>query len=426
METTDDALQPRAQLNMLPDELKTYIARLCADQDVALREALIDAEKRFAGCYPQCTDIYGYRLKVQSSLGALYQTSKEWQKITAPHRFRVRRAVTRVEGPRRADTAVPPRQRLNYRQLCDERFLFDYAHRVGGFVVSLDLTTAATINGFVHLAGAVSLLPNLKQIKVDNYKQVFKTARDPGPHPRSHSAYVMDSAEAAVGRLLNAATDVSMTVADLDQVLQRLSLDARGRLQRLSVQVTTEAFGRLIPLLRTTPRLQFFELRLTGNNTDLTEVVLDALLDNHKRTDKGATVLPALRALKLEYPDISRTVLAFAELFAPTLESLELHIRDYDEDFEVAKLEEPIGFVKEFPALTALTLTGDVEALQGPLASISDDLFPFLKHLRYLPNVFGPHQPCRQGEPTLTQTIPETRSIASRFTTSSVRSTRRE
>lgn len=90
METTDEALQPRAQLNTLPDELKAYIACLCAEQDDAIREAFADLSRRFTAKHPLSSEIQEYKSKLRSSIGALYGTSKKWQQIAAQYRFQVR------------------------------------------------------------------------------------------------------------------------------------------------------------------------------------------------------------------------------------------------------------------------------------------------------------------------------------------------
>lgn len=96
METTDEAPQLRAQLNMLPDELKAYIARLCAEQDDAIREVFADLSRRFAAKHPLSSEIQEYKSKLRSSIGALYGTSKRWQQIAAPYRFQVRLVFIRV------------------------------------------------------------------------------------------------------------------------------------------------------------------------------------------------------------------------------------------------------------------------------------------------------------------------------------------
>lgn len=89
MQKADDAVQPRAQLNTLPDELKAYIARLCAEQDVAVRKALVDCHERFQEFHPPASDVDAYLSQVKCSVGALYGTSKGWQKVAAPYRFQV-------------------------------------------------------------------------------------------------------------------------------------------------------------------------------------------------------------------------------------------------------------------------------------------------------------------------------------------------
>jgi hypothetical protein len=96
METPDDALQPCAQLNTLPDELKAYIARLCAEQDDAVREAFADLSRRFTAKHPLSSDIQGFKSKLKSSIGALYGTSKRWQQIAAQYRFQVRLVFIRI------------------------------------------------------------------------------------------------------------------------------------------------------------------------------------------------------------------------------------------------------------------------------------------------------------------------------------------
>lgn len=205
-------------------------------------------------------------------------------------------------------------------------------------------------------------------------------------------------------RLLNMAVDVSVVVTTLDQIPRHLSSVALDQLRRLSVEVTTASFRNLIPLLLTTPNLETLELCLKGH-ADQTDAVLDALLDEYDAQFDGTTVLPRLRSLKLEYPDISGAILALAELFAPTLKNLELRFKEYSQFFSVAKPKESTGFVEEFSALTDLTLSGSIDALRGPLASISDHLFPALTHLRYLPDSVAPYVARRPGEPKIKKLV---------------------
>ncbi|GAA5991859.1 hypothetical protein JCM10908_002240 [Rhodotorula pacifica] len=149
--STESVLQPRAQLSSLPDEIKAHIARMCAEQDEAIRAAMEETAERFGGYEEPYSAIQSHRRMSGHSLGSLYQTSKEWRDFAAPHRFK----------------------HLNWRMLCNERFRFDYVHRFGRFFVSLDTTPASHIDGFIHLAEVISLLPNITRIKVGDYERLF-------------------------------------------------------------------------------------------------------------------------------------------------------------------------------------------------------------------------------------------------------------
>ncbi|KWU43299.1 hypothetical protein RHOSPDRAFT_35171 [Rhodotorula sp. JG-1b] len=270
--------------------------------------------------------------------------------IAAPHRFR----------------------HLSWTQLCDERFRFEYAARLGRFFVSLDLTPGNYIDGYIHLAGALPLLPNLTRIRVTNYEGVFEVAQNRGHYHRSNSTYAVDLAKAADVKLLNTALDVSMVVAELDQVSERISAAALSRLERLSVEITTESFGGLIPFLISTPNLQSLELRLSGDAEE-TEVILNDLLTAYYEESQDIDiVLPSLVSLKLDYPDA--------------------------EGYQPVRPEEPVVFTESFPVLTNLTLSGDIDALPGAQASGSDGLFPALRHLSHLPSVIVPYRPRRPDE----------------------------
>lgn len=277
-------------------------------------------------------------------------------------------------------------------------------HRFGHLFVALDLTPAPTPGDYVQLASVISLLPNLVRIKVGNYEETLALAQAQQHYRNSPSTYAIDAAKAAVVRLLNTAIDVAVVVTTLDQIASQLSLVALERLRRLSVEVTTASFRNLISLLLTTPNLETLELCLKGH-ADQTDAVLDALLDEYDAQFDGTAVLPHLRSLKLKYPDISGAILALAELFAPTLKNLELRIENYSQSFSVAKPKEPTGFVEEISALTDLTLSGSIDALRGPLASISDCLFPALTHLRYLPDSVTAYAARRPGEPKIKKLV---------------------
>lgn len=277
-------------------------------------------------------------------------------------------------------------------------------HRFGHLFVALDLTPAPTTADYIHLASVISLLPNLVRIKVGNYEETLALAQAQQHYRNSPSTYAIDAAKAAVVRLLNTAIDVAVVVTTLDQIASQLSSVALERLRRLSVEVTTASFRNLISLLLTTPNLETLELCLKGH-ADQTDAVLDALLDEYDAQFDGTAVLPRLRSLKLKYPDISGAILALAKLFAPTLKNLELRIENYSQSFSVAKPKEPTGLVEEFSALTDLTLSGSIDVLHGPLASVSDRLFSALTHLRYLPDSFTAYAARRTGEPKIKKLV---------------------
>ncbi|GAA5863385.1 hypothetical protein JCM3774_005274 [Rhodotorula dairenensis] len=362
MQTNKGAVQPRAQLSTLPDELKTYIARLCAEQDEAIRNALADVRKRYGGGIGRKV-LAEYVSEKESTVSGLYGTSKAWRKLVTPYRFKC----------------------LTGKQLNNERFRFDYVHKYGRFFTSLDLTASVGVYSYVHLAGVISLLPNIVRVEVSDYDYALNGARSTELRGSSLTPYALESARAAVERVLDAAIDITMITHSPDP-LSHLGPPALDRLDRLSLDMTDPDLTELIAVLPSMRKLRVLELRL-HDDVNSVDMYFDTALSKFWEDHRDTSVLPQLRTLKLEYPDISRTLLEFAELFAASLEDLSVHAVHYGFDFEVAARTSTTGFCEAFPALTNLTLSGDIDSLRGPLASISDDNFPALQHLRYLPNL---------------------------------------
>ncbi|GAA5991857.1 hypothetical protein JCM10908_002239 [Rhodotorula pacifica] len=191
-----------------------------------------------------------------------------------------------------------------------------------------------------------------------------------------------------------------MKVSDPVAVLNKLNSDTLGRLGALSLDITGAWLDDLFSLLENTPHLHSLQLSFLGDPNE-TEIELETALNDLNAYEEDCPVLPKLHYLKVTYPDISRTILDFVEVFSLQLERLDMHVKAYNLDFAVAGAAGGTGFKSAFPALTELTLSGNIDALRGPLASISDDAFPSLQDLRYLPDHNRAYSARRPTEPKI-------------------------
>ncbi|BGP44030.1 hypothetical protein JCM10450v2_008247 [Rhodotorula kratochvilovae] len=86
---------PRAQLDHLPTELKSQIARMCAAQD----EAIVEWTAKFEVMHSDGSDELEYmRDMYGTSLGTLFCLSRGWAQIAAPFRFETLKA-SRIHHP---------------------------------------------------------------------------------------------------------------------------------------------------------------------------------------------------------------------------------------------------------------------------------------------------------------------------------------
>ncbi|GAA5991855.1 hypothetical protein JCM10908_002238 [Rhodotorula pacifica] len=369
---------PHTPLGTLPDEIKSYIARVCAQQDAAVREAFEDASKRFATGDRLTLDNIARAQKAEtSSLGTLFQVSKEWARLAAPFRFRT----------------------LTVKKMNDERFRLGVLHLRGHNLVEVDLT-GATPNDLVTFAGIYPLLPAIKRVKVDEYMLKLQHF--------SLTDYARMCAAKSIRNLLDSAVHVTFSMSDPLEAfahLDEVSLDQADSLC-LELRCSAKLSSCLWRTFELVPKLSRLELSLKGDfdevDSNLFQDVVDSMADAYTFHRSALDYRPPLTSLVLKVPDISPAVLQFASSFARTLQSLSVEVEHYDPTFLTDALDGPVGFIGTFERLTSLTLRGDLNALRGPLGSITDRRFPALKELHYLPYSYNtPISPRRPGEPAI-------------------------
>ncbi|POY73808.1 hypothetical protein BMF94_3349 [Rhodotorula taiwanensis] len=336
-----DAEQPstparrRVDLNCLPANVKTHIARLCAKQDRALKDGLSFLHQTERGTLADLIASFE-RDKRGASIRGLYCASKEWSSIAAPFRF----------------------NSLDVKGLRSPVFQMRLAHTHGQHFREVKLL-GAKLCDFIILAPLLPFLPNVTKIWVSDFRPAALRLLDPIELDERELTHL----ETTITAILTRAEHIVAHVNATDVLPTLVPEAARSRLLRLSVILSDaaacSAFFDLLPSL----------------------------------------ALPPLRVLEVASPDVAPSLLDFMSLFAPTLEQIFFKAASYSLSFRPQIPTGSTSFVGPFPKLATLSLFGDAAALEGPLGGICDDNMPLLKTLVYFPDRLPAQPERRAGEP---------------------------
>ncbi|GAA5912045.1 hypothetical protein JCM8208_006467 [Rhodotorula glutinis] len=344
--STSSSLPPRASINVLPRELKQYIAQLCADDDDASTSRYWKLQSQLFNCdnhdhsnevdsdddsdgdsgglhsFDRAVVKLQEATKPARSSTMLFQLSKEWADIAAPHRFKTFFAW-RTVGSR-------PTVHVSSRQLDCFRHV--------------DLR--AVESAFVGQALSM-IRQRVRKISLDS----------------------------------SAITHLD-ALADQEDVRRALA-----RIEELDLHNPTEftsALQRVLPRLSTI-KLSCHELRLSGpllqevlsaphlRNLTIAAFVEYASRRSPPRTDAPsmAGLSPRLQSLSYRGDDLTRPILDLIGACSSTLETLNLDLREY-------KRHQALDVDVVFPRLTRLGVSGIIYALEPLYKSLREAAFPEL------------------------------------------------
>lgn len=267
------------------------------------------------------------------------------------------------------------------------------AHLRGENFTEVDLRDAP-LDDLIVFVGALPLLTNLRTVHVSDFRSAVVN-RDAYASPR------VDDVEracmvSAMKALLSRAHRISLDKIGLSVVSAILATDVLARIQDLQLVFSNYVGLRSIDkLLSSLGALKRLDIRFPHDIGQL-----DAELSLRPARQPGDT-FPALRSLRLVAPDIAPSVLQFASQFAPSLEDLELRFEYYDAEFEPQDPAGINGLIGPFPLLKKLTLEGNSDALDGPLASTDDTTMPALCEILFKPSRLFSEGVRRGQEPVL-------------------------
>ncbi|POY73810.1 hypothetical protein BMF94_3351 [Rhodotorula taiwanensis] len=337
----------QADLNCLPTEIKTHIARLCAQQDDRLREQCDELSRRYE---PSRASIRGSIMR-PSSIGCLFRASKEWSTIAAPFRFTV----------------------LSMRLLRREDFYHETFHTLNFEARSYEHRTSMDI--LVKLAGVLPLLPNLRTVKLVDFNAIFSHAESAEIPAFSKVCKLMGQATTLTLGTESSAISSEAVCSDLQEIGHFPNLTS------LHLNVQSRVLPDMAEALKCMSNLLSLDLVLRGEDEtadEACEIAAACLRDEYGFAPNE--INPALRHLSFDFYDSSTSVIDLVSTFRASLVHLDLCARK-----NVLDPDDTGTLADDFPELETLTVRGDVRAFTSLLKSLEPDDFPRLGEIRYLP-----------------------------------------
>ncbi|GAA6032809.1 hypothetical protein JCM8097_000805 [Rhodosporidiobolus ruineniae] len=342
------SLPPPRNLGDLPTELKAHIVELCAEQDEAFRE-WVKRRSTVAVELKKTTSWSG------RSIAALFQVSKEFSALAAPHHFEVLRA-SKIDL--RFECAVAPR-RIH---------VFDELH--------LDARRAPI---------SFDLLPYLPQLRDVRKLVVGKYALqtlwcstvvtfETLPHQTAEAQYAI-----AGFRWLRSLEEIEVPSVkahyiNLSSLLPFAQLNKdtlRSLILTFSDASYPTALAGLAGLLNAALNLSLLKISCTAQVYGGAPFDLSAVKNE-------LTAAPPLTELYLCPVFLNTSLFAFASSFSATLEQLTLHGRATTAPLTYVQ---PRFTVEHFPRVTTLSIRGYANLVCTTLASVTSSIFPSLTTL---------------------------------------------
>ncbi|GAA5887644.1 hypothetical protein JCM6882_001480 [Rhodosporidiobolus microsporus] len=325
----------------LPTEVKARIVELCAEQDERFKRELANASLLRPKYGAPGHDVYG------RSIRALFQVSKEFSGLAAPHVFQVLRA-SKTDVHFKCGIASSS-SRLSF---------FREAHFDVGNPDSLS-----------NLVGVLPRLTGLSKLVWNS--TAINALWDYGPFSLSENEYASPAAQYACSALrrlegieeLHFKTTVLTVVLPFAQAYQTL------RVLRLEIsQYGQHSANGLEAALQAAKNLAEFHLTAIGDYPPSRSLPNLANLT--------LATPPPIRQLSLSANFLSSDWAAFSELFSSTLQSLSFeatYAADYS-DYPQPKFTSQV-----FPKITRLSLKGPESLTYETLDSIEPRMFPALE-----------------------------------------------
>ncbi|GAA5845870.1 hypothetical protein JCM9279_002406 [Rhodotorula babjevae] len=349
--SSSSALPPRASISTLPLELKQYIAQLCADDDddshkrrEALRMQLHncdDHEHEYNSDDEPTDDIHKMDDAVETFVSyascrrivpRLFQVSREWADIMAPHRFKTVRYSNFVSRSLSSYTAPANLKSASFLQVA--HFRDHDVRRVDPHLVD----------------SAISMIgPSARRLVLD---------------AATAERLVQDVDEAAIRNKLAVIEEVEVEHSPASALAL---LDTMPRVQSVVLSVHRPELTDLLlrDLFKAAPSMRELSIRQP-------EIWSSGAYP--ARPSLRWEGLPALRSIKFEGQDLSPVVLDLVLSSAPTLRSLDLRLDSFN-------AQPALDTNIIFPRLVRLTLVGRCTSLAPVLESLSETAMPNLVEL---------------------------------------------
>ncbi|GAA5887621.1 hypothetical protein JCM6882_001473 [Rhodosporidiobolus microsporus] len=342
-----DPQAPRCGMNDLPTEVKARIVELCAEQDEQFKRWLSSKTSLVA-------DLNKHNMMHGRSVGALFQVSKEFSTLAAPHLFKVLKV-----------SAV------------DFRFQYSIAKTRLPLFSELDFdsggrTSAMQILPYISRMTGVKVL-KLKEVLLRGYWESDVPSVDFSRH-KSTSAQFAAMSFASLTRI------TELWVEDLSTSrYSRLLPPFRQNLRILRVLYTDYhrslsdgTFGAVLSSMPNLEELCIHQAHVytVAQTTDLSPVT------------QALTMIPHLRRLFLTFTFLHSSHLTFAKTFSSTLERLGLNSNSDLKSYpHRTPFVQPRFTTEVFPVLTSFVFKGEHAASGGTLASLKPRNTPALKRL---------------------------------------------
>ncbi|GAA5887675.1 hypothetical protein JCM6882_001492 [Rhodosporidiobolus microsporus] len=344
---------PRRTINDLPVELKQRIVQLCAEQDEWYNLWLWRTKRhpRFAGARRQV----GVPKIVGRSVRALFEVSKQFSELAAPHIF----------------------QRLSSDDLSNASRSSLVENRIGAFQsFRLDDAGAPDLD---RVRAVLPQLLGLRSLEIMGYRDAWVFNRPWTPHeppmePTKDDPHAWMTLFRRLPSLFHLSlSHVSMSAGVFISTLSATTL----RSLRITVSVLhVDNLDLLAPVLSAAGNLELLHLICDDDHTN-------HLLDLTSLRD-SITVLPPLKHLFITTVALHPSHLSFANTFSASLRSLALSPASPELAHPPIHVSPP--FTSEtFPAITSLMLECiDWRAAEALFSSITSQNFPSVKSLTFV------------------------------------------
>ncbi|GAA5989491.1 hypothetical protein JCM10908_000499 [Rhodotorula pacifica] len=337
----------RVQLDDLPSEIHTSIARLCYQADLRLDDAFADLKRRGGLASNMSLDLDAFRKSYGRTVVALRAVSKKWRTVCDCFVFK----------------------NLVARQATNPMFTLVIVPAYGQHFTHLDMLNASAVH-LTELAKGLPSLPNLRHIVL----------------PARPLDKLLQSTAAPVAVVIRSTLLISLRKIDqlatgrssLSECLE-ITNSCSASLRRLTLSCASpDILPALWDILQPLPNLNFLDLYVLPKLGAWTQ---DMSFED--LTSTPTMTMPRLETLSIQFRRVPRNLPAFVSLFSSSLHELWIHIIDAGSDPSSLGTHQILP-ITSMPALTYVQLIAKSTVLDAAFRAAQPEMVPSLSQMAIL------------------------------------------